>query len=255
MKLAAYKPPPRLFAGLYGTAGTGKTHTAVDLAMATRAAFGLSGPIAMFDTEGGSRWHFDRVKQVTGLDLLTAPPNEDGSRMRALSDLKDFLAAALKSKASVVIIDQLSHVIEDCRNSYFDANNINEPEASQYGPADKPFTRLMKRLVDSTINVICCAREKQVYGMYKNSKGRMVTGPVGVKFGAKDSAYDFDLLVRMQSIPQKGQADQRVMSIEKDRSRTVHGQDFPYPYHVSKVLGGFLESIKSGGTSEVKDDG
>lgn len=243
MELSVQTPKPRLWAGLFGAAGSGKTHSALDLAMATRKVFGLDGPIAMFDTERGSKWHVARVKQLAACDLITAPEREDGSTMRSHAELFDFVIAAAKAKVSVIVIDSLTHILEDCRFTYFAKHNITTPEASDYGPADKPFTALMQRLTDSSINVICCAREKQQYGRYKNSKGRMVTGPVGVKFGAKESAYDFDLLMQLQMVPQKGESDKRVLSVPKDRSRTVHGQAFTYPFKVSEIFGPYLQEL------------
>ena len=52
-------------AGLLGLAGSGKTFTAVEMALFVRKYFGLDGPIGFFDTETGSayvrpRWLRDR---------------------------------------------------------------------------------------------------------------------------------------------------------------------------------------------------
>lgn len=214
------------------------------MAMLVAAKFELEGPIGMFDTERGAKWHQRRVERLGGRQLVTPPERDDGTSPRSLEELTEFLKAAKKAKCSVVIIDSLTHVLEDCREKYFKANKISSPEASDYGPADKPFTALMKRLTDSSMNVICCAREKQQYGRYKNSKGKMVTGPVGVKFGAKESAYDFDLLIHMQTVPKKGEPDERVMTVEKDRSRTVHGKSFKYPYKISEIFSPYLDALR-----------
>lgn len=216
--------------------------------MAARREFGLDGPIAIFDTEKSAHWHNDRVKAAIGSEPLAPHERADGTSMRGLDELKDFLGSVKEHNVSVVIIDQLTHILHDLREVYFAKHDIRFPKPDQYGMADAPLTKTMKRLVDSSINIICCAREQQVYGRYQKKNGDWTEGPVSVKFGAKESAYDFDILAHMQMVPVKGGAAQRVLTIDKDRSDTVNGKAFTFPYQVSEVFGGYLKSMgKVGG--------
>src|SRR5262245_8116413 len=59
-----------LKAGFLGFPGSGKTYTAALLAIGVRKSMGLEGPIAMFDTEGGSEYIAPLIRKETGKDLL-----------------------------------------------------------------------------------------------------------------------------------------------------------------------------------------
>lgn len=105
-----------LKAGFLGFAGSGKTHTALVLAVGLRKHLGLTGPIAMFDTEGGSEYWGPRIKEATGLDLI-------GVRSRALSDLMAAGAECEASGVSVLVVDSITHVWREVQQSYLDQMN------------------------------------------------------------------------------------------------------------------------------------
>jgi hypothetical protein len=62
MALKSITSAGHLKAGFLGFAKSGKTHTAVELALGTRDFLKLTGPIAMFDTERGSEYWAPRVR-------------------------------------------------------------------------------------------------------------------------------------------------------------------------------------------------
>ena len=62
--------PGVLKAGFLGFQGTGKSLTAMLLAVVTRDRSGHKGPIAIFDTEGGSGYLAEHIKTLTGEDAL-----------------------------------------------------------------------------------------------------------------------------------------------------------------------------------------
>lgn len=226
----------RLFVGLFGQEGAGKTYTATEIAIAGRAALGLEGPIAFFDTERGARFRALRVKEATGQDLLVM---ED----RTIAGLKSFFAECAKTGVSVAIVDSMTHVIEDLRTTYFAKRDIEDPEPGDYSKADKPFKELLNKMLSANLNIIGCARESQVWGRYKNSKGKMVNGPIGVKFGAGKAGYEFDLLLRMEREDKKEGGVERKCLIVKDRSASiVHGEGgvVSVPFDTATVLRPFF---------------
>ncbi len=100
-----------LKAGFLGFAASGKTHTAIRLAVGLRKRMGLEGPIAMFDTEGGSEYVAGHVLEETGTQLV-------GERSRSLADLMSLANEALESGASCLVVDSVTHVWREVCDSY-----------------------------------------------------------------------------------------------------------------------------------------
>jgi hypothetical protein len=119
-----------LKAGFLGFNKSGKSYTSVSLAIGTRAHFGLTGPVAMLDTEDSAQYQAPRVKRETGLDLV-------GVQTRAFQDSVDFLVECQKSGVSVVILDSLTHTWRELVKSYLDG--VNRARAAKGLP---PRTRL-----------------------------------------------------------------------------------------------------------------
>src|SRR5262245_48093468 len=91
-----------LKAGFLGFQKSGKSYTAAELAIGVRQFFKLAGPIAMFDTEGGSEYLAGRIKQQTGADLV-------GVRSRAFDDMVAFGHECVAAGVAVAIVDSVTH--------------------------------------------------------------------------------------------------------------------------------------------------
>ena len=105
-----------LKAGFLGFPKAGKTYTAVELAIGTRALMSETGPIAMFDTEGGSEYIHLKVQQATGMDLI-------GVRSRAFDDLIAAGQECQKEGVSVLVVDSVTHVWRELCDAYLQKVN------------------------------------------------------------------------------------------------------------------------------------
>lgn len=105
-----------LKAGLLGFQKSGKTYTAALLACATRKAFNLKGPIAMFDTEGGSEYIGPMVRELTGGEFL-------GVKSRSFDDLVALGKQCVDAGVAVLIADSMTHVWRELCEAYLKGIN------------------------------------------------------------------------------------------------------------------------------------
>lgn len=229
----------RLFAGFYGCEGSGKTTTAVHLALAWRQAAELAGPLVFIDTERGAHWHRATVKQATGQDLLTL-------ETRKLDELLPAFAEAKQIGAAVVIVDSLTHFLRELREQYFSSRSIDDPQPQHYVAADKPFKALLDKMLKASSNLICCGREGQVYGMVESRSGKRGSAPIGTKMDAGKAGYEFDVLLHMERHEVKGQEAYRTCTVRKDRSQLVDGKVLRVPFKCSVEFEALFARLKGG---------
>lgn len=109
-----------LKAGFLGFNKSGKTYTAISLAIGVRDFFKLEAPIVFFDTEGGSDHHAQRVKDETGVDLI-------GHKGRSFDDLMTAAKEVEDGAGSVFLVDSITHPWRELMISY--ARKINKDPA------------------------------------------------------------------------------------------------------------------------------
>lgn len=105
-----------LKAGLLGFNKSGKTYTAVSLAIETRKLFHLSGPIACFDTEAGIEYMAERIKKETGQFPI-------GVKGRSLKEVLELGHECENGAASILIVDGLTHPWRELQAAYLDQVN------------------------------------------------------------------------------------------------------------------------------------
>lgn len=224
-----------LKAGFLGFAGSGKTHTALDLAIGARAMFGLAGPIAMFDTEGGSDYHATRVRKATGLDLLAA-------KSRSLADLMDTAQECMDAGVSVLIVDSITHVWREVCESFLRElqeaarkKNWRVPERMEFQDWAKVKARWQAWpdwYLNSRMHVIVCGRAGYEYDYETNERNKKELVKTGVKMKVEgEFGFEPSLLVQMErdwdnSDPPKMVNVARVI---KDRFDVVDGQEQERP--------------------------
>lgn len=235
------KPHGRLYVGLYGPEGAGKSHTSINIAVAAKQVLELDGPIAAIDTENAFGFHAERVKQATGQDLMVA-------NTRSLSDVREALGECMNGGASIVIIDSLTHVLRQCRLDWCASKNkeLHTMQPQDYGSSDKAFKSLLDKLLVSSLHVILCGREGVKYGTYTNKHGQKKEGPIGTKFNAGEAGYEVDLLLELGRVPLKDGAFQRTAAVRKDRSDRLGTGVLTVPWKASEALAPYFEHLKGG---------
>jgi hypothetical protein len=207
-----------LKAGFLGFPKSGKTFTAVELALGVRKQFGLAGPIAFFDTESGSEYVADKILKATGL----APV---GVRSRSFSDLVATARECMTASVSVLIVDSITHPWRELCESYL--KKVNEGRAKKnlrprgalefqdWGPIKEMWNREWTAwYLNSLMHVIICGRAGFEYDMEVNEEtGKKELNKVGVKMKTEaEFGFEPSLLVEME----------RVQEIVQDRRVLLH---------------------------------
>jgi hypothetical protein len=219
--------------GLYGTAGSGKTRTATEIAIGLHKAIGSKKPIVAFDTEPAFSWVLP-IFQKNGIELLV----EDTSR--ALSDLMRFMDEAEKI-SDIAIIDSITHIWRDAQDSYL--KRLNESRRQQnkkplyalefqhWRPIKSAWADFTDRFLSSKMHVIVCGRAGNIYE-YQNKDdgtGKKELISTGTKMATeKEMGYEPSLLIEMIA-DRREDKTVNIAIIEKDRSDKLNGKVIQMP--------------------------
>lgn len=232
--------------GLYGNAGSGKTRTAVEIAIGLAKQSG--GPIAFFDTEGGSDFMV-RLCKERGVDLLVA-------KDRTFANLMTFVGEATEAKA-VGIVDSISHVWDDLRESYEKKLKRDKGlEIWDWGVIKPAWREFTTAYLTSPIHFIICGRSGSVYEqVYNEARGKTEVQVVGTKMKTeKETAYEPSLLIEMERAPARrveAEGIHVLATIVKDRSDMMDGKEFPDPTFETFLP--FFQSLSIGGEHKPTD--
>ena len=227
-----------LKAGFLGFQASGKTFSASVLAIGLRKYAKLDGPIAMFDTEGGSEYIADRVKKETGKDLL-------GVKSQSFQDLLDMAEECLKANVSVLIVDSVTHVWRELCDSYLDQVNAmlakrNLPsrkklEFQDWNPIKRKWADWAMFYLNAPLHIIICGRAGFIYEMEMNEETKrkeLVTTGVKMK---TESEFGFEpsLLIEMErvQVPQREGGFKMLHHaiVVKDRFSVMDGAEMDDP--------------------------
>lgn len=194
-----------LKAGFLGFPKSGKTYTSALLAIGVRRYFGLEGPIAMFDTEGGSEYVAPLIREATGKDLL-------GVRSRSLDDLIAVGRECEAGAAPVLIADSMTHVWREICDAYLKQVNAvaqakGRPQRSRlefqdWNPIKAKWAVWTDLYLNSRLHVVICGRAGFDYDYEEREDG---TGKDLVKTGVKmktegEFGFEPSLLIEMERV-------------------------------------------------------
>lgn len=190
-----------LKAGFLGFQKSGKTYTAALLALGTRELFGLTGPVAMFDTEGGSEYIAPLLRTATGKDLL-------GIKSRSFDDLCTVAEECVAAEASVLIVDSVTHVWRELCDAYLKQINAKRPE--KYGKKTSLefqdwahvkgiWGRWSDMYLNLPLHIIICGRAGYEYDFEEDERGKKQLIKTGVKMKTEgEFGFEPSLLVEME---------------------------------------------------------
>lgn len=190
-----------LKAGLLGFAKAGKTHTAMELAIGTRAFFGLTGPVAMYDTEQGSDYWAVRVHQATGHELVVC-------KSRSLTDLIGTTRECMAIGVSVLVVDSVTHVWREVCDAYL-AELQNAARKKKWREPDRlefqDWARIKAKwsawpdlYLTSPLHIIVCGRAGYEYDFQTDERGKKELVKTGVKMKVEgEFGFEPSLLVEM----------------------------------------------------------
>jgi hypothetical protein len=197
--------PGYLRAGFLGFGASGKTWTAITLALGVREAFKLDGPIVMADSEGGSDYVKHRVRRDTGIDLL-------GEKTRSFDKMVATAKVALEEGASVFVADSITHYFRDLQDSYL--RRVNEfyaqrgwkpktdMEIQDWAKVKALWAPWLDFYLNAPMHMIICGRAGFEWDMVADeSTGKKKLTKTGVKMkGESEMAFEPSLLVEMQAV-------------------------------------------------------
>lgn len=219
--------------GLYGTAGSGKTRTAANVAIGLHKAIGSTKPIAAFDTEPAFSFVLP-LFNAAGIELLVADES------RALKDLMTFMDEAEKV-CDICIIDSITHVWRDAQESYL--KRVNEQRKSRnqrpllslefqhWRPIKAKWAEFTDRFLSSRMHVIVCGRAGTIYEYQDkdDGSGKKELISTGTRMATeKELGYEPSLLIEMIADRHDGKTI-NVAVVQKDRADKLNGAEIPMP--------------------------
>ena len=223
-----------LKAGFLGFNASGKTFTAVILAIGLRKFLGLDGPIAFYDTEGGTEYIAAKVLKETGKPLL-------GVRSRSFDDMCAWAEECMAIGVSVAIADSVTHPWRELCDAYL--KQVNEgrrkrgmsPRKSLEFQDWSHIKGLWSRWTDLYLNLpmhmIVCGRAGDIYAFEKDEEtGKKELVKTGVKMKTEtEFGFEPSLLVKMERVQapdsKGGFRLRRQAIVIKDRFAAIDGAE------------------------------
>jgi hypothetical protein len=256
-----------LKAGFLGFPKSGKTWTAMLLACGVREFFGLDGPIAMYDTEGGSEYIAEEIRRRTGMPPL-------GLRSRKFDDLMEIGRECETSKISVLLVDSITHPWRELCDSYL--KQVNERRKEKKLPAQlrlefQDWNKIKPKwatwtdfYLNSRLHIVLCGRAGYEYDMEErdDESGKKDLVKTGIKMKTEgEFGFEPSLLVQMERIQLR--EDGRLTpgfthhaTIIGDRFNAIDGAEADNPGfdffkpHVAMLKAGVHAPIATGAQSD-----
>lgn len=191
-----------LKAGFLGFQKSGKTWTAMLLAIALKQRFNLPGPIAFFDTEGGSVYVKPVIKELTGEDALA-------TRKRSLGDLLAWGKACVNRGVSVAIVDSITHPWRELCETFLQKKNDQllrmgrgtqqKLQFQDWAAIKEQWARWTTFYLNSPLHIVICGRAGYEYDFEEEEDGTKNLVKTGIKMKTEgEFGFEPSLLVEMQ---------------------------------------------------------
>ena len=219
----ATRSQAKLRLALTGTAGSGKTYSALLI------AFGIGGEIAMIDTENGSG------------DLYSSLGDYDICNINAPFDPKKYIQAIHDAETAgydIIIIDSLTPAWNG-EGGILEMQGLRADKGKNSYTAWREVTPLHNALVDAILNskchIIATMRSKTEYAITENENGKKEIKKLGLAPIQRDGTeYEFGVIFDI--------ASSHVASVSKDRTTLFDGQYFTITPETGEKLRDWLNS-------------
>lgn len=218
-----------LKAGFLGFPKSGKSYTAALLACAVRKHFKLPGPIAMFDTESGSQYLKNTIKELAGEPLLA-------KRARAFDTLLRWGQDCAKLGVSVAIVDSITHPWRELCETYLKQKNearerANRPrqgrlEFQDWNVLKGRWGQWTDFFLNSPLHIIIAGRAGFEWEFVETDEGKKELQKTGVKMKTEgEFGFEPSLLVELERIQQRDTKKRitRVATVLGDRFAAIDG--------------------------------
>lgn len=209
--------------GFYGMAGSGKTFTA--LLCAEGLAKVTKKRIAFVDTEHGSDFYAQTVKER---QLHPQAFDFDALYTRSITEILAAVKGLDPNTYGVVVLDSMTHIWEAAMNAYSGKlTKIGTIPVTQWGKIKKPYKELLNYLLSSTMHLLICGRQGNVWE--KNEDTEELEN-VGTKMKAEgETPYEPHILIHMEAVRDKSGTATITAFVEKDRTGLLAGKVIACP--------------------------
>jgi len=225
-----------LKAGFLGFPKSGKTYTAALLACGLKEHMDLKGPIAMFDTEGGSVYVAPIIARHGGGELL-------GIRSRAFDDLLSAAKEAEEAGVSIFMVDSITHPWRELCEAHLKGTNDvlrakgraprTRLEFQDWAAIKNRWAPWTEWYLNSPVHVIICGRAGYEWDFQERDDG---SGRDLVKTGVKmktegEFGFEPSLLVEMERVQKLGDKTEIVhrATVIGDRFAAIDGAQCDNP--------------------------
>jgi len=219
--------------GIFGKQGSGKTLTAMLLALGISKTYHGSAPIAMMDTETGSDFLIDCAK-TENVPFLRF-------KSRAFKDMVTGLREAEGQRACVYLVDSYTHPWTELQDALKKKLGVSKLQFHHQDQLQSAWRAWTDQFLNSPCHVILCGRLGYEWDKVEDEETgkRDELLKVGTKLkGQGESGYEPSLLVEMEALQDEG-ARQKVSRMKKgtithhayvlkDRWRALNGRAFTF---------------------------
>lgn len=214
-----------LKAGILGFAGSGKTHTAMLIAMGTVNHLRSKKPIAILDTEAGTDFWISRLEKKK-IEAIRA-------KSRAFQDLMMIVGEAEKT-SDILIIDSISHIWKNFLESYMKRLNRTRLQFQDWNVIKPEWGKFTDVFLNSKLHIIMCGRAGWEYDYFEDETGKKELMKTGTKMKAEsEMGYEPSLLLEMERVrAEDGAVGQKWIHrchVLKDRADVIDGKMFDDP--------------------------
>jgi len=225
--------------GLYGLAGSGKSTTAIKIAVGLSQMEKTPRPIYYLDTETGSDWFVERMAEL-GIPFKSA-------KRRDFKALRESIDLAEKDGA-VLIIDSISHFWSEIKDSYMKQKKLKFMRMTDWGPVKGMWADgYATRFTNSKCHIIVCGRVQDIYETVTEGNAPEFIRTGDRMRAEKDFSHEPSLVLRMESLPVakeeleqaktkkqrqgiKVKSDMLIRAyVMKDRSDAMNGMQIDFP--------------------------
>jgi hypothetical protein len=218
----------RLKVGLFGEQGSGKTTTALLLAIGLSKTYHNGAPIFMHDTEAGSDFLI-AIAEMEGVDLLVR-------KSRSFADMTAGLAQAQREGACVYLEDSITSDWNALMEKFKKDRKINRIEIYHWSEIKPKWnSEWVEPMLNANVHVLTCGRQGDKWENVLQDDGTTKAETVGVKMKAEgEFGYEPFLLLNMTSrqaaIGRKRSGTfVHHCTVFKDKTRAIQGLEFDWP--------------------------
>lgn len=211
---------------LIGFAGTGKTWTAMLMALGLHKFIKSKKPVAFFDTETGSNYIADTFKE-SGVELSVA-------KCRSFVDLVATTKEAEQS-CDIMIVDSITHPYVELVKGYKAKLKRERLRVQDWGPIKEEWGAYTDLYLNSKLHIILCGRAGWEYEFKEDEDGVTEIQKTGTKMKTEtDFGYEPGLAVEMERIKDGsgkiGQTIHQRAWVIKDRFNQIMGHTMDFPH-------------------------